>query len=66
METRNVWREKASRSNNPKDWSPQRNLKRQVRNLITRGDCEFVKDQIESKGVSRPLSHFVYDEFAPL
>ena len=46
MKSRNVWRNAARKTNDPHAWSTYKNLKRQVRKLITAAEGEFIKDQI--------------------
>ena len=47
MKSRNYWRKRARRTDND-DWSTYKNLKHQVRKLITAAESEFVKDQIQN------------------
>ena len=48
MKSRNYWCKRARRTDNPADWSTYKNLKHQVRKLITAAESEFVKDQIQN------------------
>ena len=48
MKSRNYWRKRARRTDNPADWSTYKNLKHQVRKLIRAAESEFVKDQIQN------------------
>ena len=48
MKSRNYWRKRASRTNNPSDWFTDKNLKHQVRKLIRAVESEVVKDQTQN------------------
>ena len=48
MKSRNYWRKRARRTDNPADWSTYKTLKHQVRKLIRAAESEFVKDQIQN------------------
>ena len=48
MKSRNYWRKRARKTNNPADWSTYKTLKHQVRKLIRAEQREFVKDQIQN------------------
>ena len=47
MKSRNYWRKRVRRTDNPADWSTYKNLKHQVRKLIRAAESEFVKYQIQ-------------------
>ena len=48
MKSRNYWRKRARKTNNPAEWSTYKNLRHQARKLIRAAESEFVKDQIQN------------------